>query len=111
MKALLDQNLSYRLVDVLSGRFPGSSHVRDHGLTGGDDERIWSMARDNGFFIVTKDSDFLARALVRGHPPQIVQVCLGNASTRQIADVLVASLDDIEQFVATHQESVFLLRG
>jgi predicted nuclease of predicted toxin-antitoxin system len=111
VKALLDQNLSHRLVDVFSERFPGSGHVRDHRLTGDDDETIWSLAKDEGFFIVTKDSDFLARAFVRGHPPQVVQVCLGNASTRQIAEALAAHLDDIEQFVAKSQESVFLLRG
>jgi predicted nuclease of predicted toxin-antitoxin system len=60
--------------------------------------------------IVTKDNDFLARALVRGHPPQVVQVCLGNASTRQIANLLQARLDDIERFVMESNESVFMLR-
>ena len=65
MKALIDQNLSFRLLDALSSRFPGSCHVRDVGLTGDDDERIWRLAKDEGFTIVTKDSDFLARALVR----------------------------------------------
>jgi predicted nuclease of predicted toxin-antitoxin system len=111
VKALLDQNPSYRLVDGFSDRFPGSGHGRDHGLTGDDDERVRSLAKDAGFFIVTKDGDFLARALVRGHPPQVVQVCLGNASTRQIAEAITAHLDDIKQFVAESRESVFLLRG
>lgn len=110
MKALLDQNLSFRLVQVLLPRFPGSCHVRDKGLTGDDDERIWELAKAGGFFIVTKDNDFLARALVRGHPPQVVQVRLGNASTRQIADLLCARVDDIENFVVANQESVFMLR-
>ena len=80
MKALLDQNLSFRLVEVLLPRFPGRLHVRDVDLTGDDDERIWALAKNEGFVIVTKDNDFLARALVRGHPPQIVHICLGNAS-------------------------------
>ena len=62
-------------------------------------------------FIVTKDNDFLARALVRGHPPQVVQVCVGNASTGQIAAILRDRLDSIEAFVGTATESVFLLRG
>lgn len=53
VKALLDQNSSYRLVDGFSDRFPGSGHGRDHGLTGDDDERIRSLAKDAGFFIVT----------------------------------------------------------
>lgn len=111
MKALLDQNLSFRLVDVLVPLFPGSCHVRDVGLAGEDDERIWRFAKDEGFTIVTKDNDFLARALVRGHPPQVIQVCLGNVSTRQIAEVLRARANDIEKFVTENTESVFMLRG
>ena len=111
MKALIDQNLSFRLVDILLPCFPGSCHVRDVALAGEDDERIWRFARDEGFRILTKDNDFLARALVRGHPPQVIQVCLGNASTRQIAAVLQARIDDIERFAAENRESVFLLRG
>lgn len=77
MKTLLDLNLSFRLVEVLLPLFPGSRHVRDFGFTGDDDERIWNLAKDEGFVIVTKDNDFLARALVRGHPPQVVQICVG----------------------------------
>ena len=111
MKALFDQNLSFRLVQVLLSRFPGSCHVRDQGLTGDDDERIWELAKAEGFFIVTKDNDFLARALLRGHPPQVVQICLGNASTQRIAEVLCARLAEIEQFVTASRESAFMLRG
>jgi predicted nuclease of predicted toxin-antitoxin system len=110
VKALLDQNLSFRLLDVLLPRFPGSLHVRDVALTGDDDERIWVLARTEGFVIVTKDNDFLARALVRGHPPQVIQICLGNASTGQIAKLLTARMDEIERFVSENRESVFLLR-
>ncbi len=110
MKVLIDQNLSFRLVDVLSSRFPGSCHVRDVGLSGDDDERIWQLAKDEGFVIVTKDNDFLARALVRGHPPQIVQIRIGNASTRQIAELLRMRADDVAQFVAENVESVFMLQ-
>jgi predicted nuclease of predicted toxin-antitoxin system len=40
VKVLLDQNLSFRLVELFLSRFPGSRHVRDVGLTGEDDERI-----------------------------------------------------------------------
>jgi predicted nuclease of predicted toxin-antitoxin system len=111
VRALIDQNLSFRLVDILLPRFPGSCHVRDVGLVGVDDEPIWRFAKDEGFFIVTKDNDFLARALVRGHPPQVIQVCLGNVSTRRIAEVLQSRADEIERFAAGNVESVFLLRS
>ena len=111
VKALIDQNLSFRLVDALLPRFSGSCHVRDVALAGEDDERIWRFAKEEGFVIVTKDNDFLARALVRGHPPQVIQICLGNASTRRIAEVLRARADDIERFVTENTESVFMLHG
>ena len=78
---------------------------------GQDDERIWQFANDEDFIIVTKDNDFLARALVRGHPPHVIQVCLGNVSTQQIAKVLQARADDTERFVIDNTESVFMLRG
>jgi predicted nuclease of predicted toxin-antitoxin system len=52
VKALIDQNLSFRLVDVLLPRFPGSCHVRDVGLAGVDDELVWRFAKDEGFSIV-----------------------------------------------------------
>jgi predicted nuclease of predicted toxin-antitoxin system len=77
---------------------------------GDDDERMWALAKTEGLVIVTKDNDFLARALVRGHPPQVIQVCLGNASTQQIADLLEARLDDIDRFGVESTESVFMLR-
>lgn len=85
--------------------------MRDVGLAGHDDERIWRFAKDEGFVIVTKDNDFLARALVRGHPPQVIQICLGNVSTRRIAEILQARADDIKQFVTESTESVFMLRA
>jgi len=110
VKVLLDQNLSFRLVELFLSRFSGSRHVRDFGLTGDDDERMWALAKTEGLVIVTKDNDFLARALVRGHPPQVIQVCLGNASTQQLADLHAARMDDIDRFVAESTESVFMLR-
>ena len=110
MKTLLDLNLSFRLVEVLLPLFPGSRHVRDFGFTGDDDERIWNLAKDEGFVIVTKDNDFLARALVRGHPPQVVQICVGNSSTDEIAELLVARGSEIERFVAENRQSVFMVR-
>ena len=110
MKALLDLNLSFRLVEILLSQFPGSRHVKDFGLTGDDDERICNLAKEEGFVIVTKDNDFLARALVRGHPPQVVQICVGNSSTKEIAELLVARSLEIERFVTANRQSVFMVR-
>ena len=58
MKLLLDQNLSPRLVRTIEAAYPGSTHVRLVGLRDADDAVVWEFARDHGFIIVSKDSDF-----------------------------------------------------
>jgi len=45
MKLLYDQNLSHRLVALLSDLFPDSEHVRNVGLQEADDRQIWEYAK------------------------------------------------------------------
>ena len=71
MKLLFDENLSPRLVADLTSEFPESLHFRDIGLERAVDESIWSYARDNGFVIVSKDSDFHQLSFLFGHPPLV----------------------------------------
>lgn len=58
MKLLFDQNLSRHLVRHLASEYPASRHVTEMGLDTATDNEIWSYARDHGFMIVSKDSDF-----------------------------------------------------
>ena len=88
MKLLFDQNLSPRLVDLLSDVFAGSVHVRTVGLDRSTDEAVWSHARENGLVIVTKDSDFQERSQITGSPPCVVWIRRGNCSTSDIAAIL-----------------------
>jgi predicted nuclease of predicted toxin-antitoxin system len=73
MRLLIDENLSPRLDPSLSGRFPGSVHVRDVDLKGVDDLRIWSFAGEHGYAILSKDDDFSSLSLLRGAPPKVIQ--------------------------------------
>ena len=58
MKLLLDESLSRRIIPLLQEKYPNSSQVAVLGLERGQDKMIWKFAKDNNFFIVTKDSDF-----------------------------------------------------
>ena len=91
MKLLFDQNLSFKLPLSLNAVFPGSKHVKDFGLTGNDDEAIWQLCSNQSFVIVSKDSDFLHRSLLRGHPPKVIQVRVGNCSTQHVHVLYVRS--------------------
>lgn len=81
MKLLFDENLSRKLVALLSAEYPGSVHVRDAGLRGAPDERIWDYARDQNCIVVSKDDDFRQRGFVEGAPPKVVWLQVGNAGT------------------------------
>ena len=88
MRLLFDENLSPRLVVQLSGLFPGSVHVRDVGMASADDSIVWAFAREHGYCIISKDSDFRSRSLVMGAPPKVISLHVGNCSTSQMIEVV-----------------------
>ena len=107
MKLLLDQNLSSNLAQLLVDLYPDSIHVRDVGLERADDREVWNYARDRGFTIASKDSDFRQMSFLYGHPPKIVWIQRGNCSTGDIEAVLRDRYDDVVAF-ELDQESSFL---
>lgn len=110
MKLLFDENLSPRLVDLLSSLFPESNHVRNVGLAKADDDRVWSYAQEHGFTIVSKDSDFHQRSFVWGAPPKVIWIRLGNCTTEDMANLLIHHQTDLEAF-ENNPEGAFLELG
>lgn len=98
MKLLFDQNLSPKLVSRLADLFSGSSHVQSAGLDCADDNQVWEHARLNGFAIVTKDEDYNNLSVMRGQPPKVIWLQLGNCTTTQVEAVFRARFADIEAF-------------
>lgn len=88
MKLLFDENLSYRLVTSLSDLFPGSEQVVTSGLERAQDASVWTYAATKGLTIVSKDWDFLQLSTLRGHPPKVIWLRLGNCPVKRIAEVL-----------------------
>ncbi|MBZ5492992.1 MAG: DUF5615 family PIN-like protein [Acidobacteriia bacterium] len=107
MKLLFDQNLSYKLVRSLSDEFPGSAHVRDLGLASAIDIEVWEYAKQFGFTIVSKDTDFSQRGFLFGPPPKVIWIRLGNCSTKEIQDVLLSYAAEIRQFGLDPDSSFF----
>ena len=107
---LLDENLSPRLAAALSELFPGSVHVRDVQLKGQSDERIWAFATEGGYTIVTKDDDFRGMSLLRGAPPKVIWLVVGNTSTAEILRILLAHTTAIETFITEPVTSLLTLR-
>ena len=109
VRLLFDENLSPDLPRHVVGLFPSSAHVRDIGLVGMDDAVIWRLAGEKGFVLVTKDDDFVELSILRGAPPKIIRIGLGNCRTSAIVALLVAERSKIEQFESDASASLLEL--
>jgi predicted nuclease of predicted toxin-antitoxin system len=109
LKLLLDENHSARLLPRLADHFLGSTHVTHQGLQGASDASVWRTARDGGFVLISKDDDFRSLALVRGAPPKVVILRIGNASTDQIAERLLDAQLQIEAFAVDSAATVLII--
>ncbi len=98
MKILSDQNISFRLVNLLKTTFEQVDHVKLLGLTDATDLEIWNFAFKNNYTIVTFDSDFIDLATLKGSPPKIIWLRFGNSSNLKIAHKLVLHQDAIRAF-------------
>jgi predicted nuclease of predicted toxin-antitoxin system len=98
LKLLFDQNLSHRLCRILADVFPETQQVRSAGLDRATDEAIWTFAQEQGFAIVTLDSDFADLAALRGFPPKVIWLRFGNQPTEVVASLLRNHADLIAGF-------------
>lgn len=109
MKLLFDQNLSHRLPGWLQDIFPDSIHVRSIGLQSADDDQVWEYAKNEGFAIASKDSDFHERSFLYGHPPKVIWLDLGNCTAKEMEAVLRKNKALIADFDADPDASFLIL--
>lgn len=110
LKLLFDENLSVRLAHDLADLYPESAHVYAIGLGGAADHTIWTRAAAADFVLVTKDEDFLRLSVLRGSPPKVIWIRLGNCTTADVARLLRFRAEQIHAF-AQHREADFLELG
>lgn len=110
MKLLLDENLSPRLIELLSDVYPGSEHVHRLGLGSSIDEQVWVYAKEHGFAIVSKDSDFADRSVLEGAPPKVIWIRSGNCTTAAVEMLLRNSAQAVLRFVDGEETCLVLGR-
>ena len=96
MKLLLDENISRRLLPLLADAYPGSTHVDLQGLQQAGDVEVWQFAKDQAFVVVSKDDDFTALSSLRGRPPCLIKLSMGNCDNEQVLQILLARRSQIE---------------
>jgi predicted nuclease of predicted toxin-antitoxin system len=80
--------------------FPGSTHVRDVGLSRATDEALWTYTAQHGHVIVFKDTEFHQRGFLLGQPPKVVWIRRGSCSTGDIEKLLRQRHPDLLAFDA-----------
>jgi len=108
VKLLFDENLSPKLAAALAGIFPESGHVHHVGLGGGSDDEVWEYARQHDFTLVSKDSDFHEKSILRGCPPKVIWIKRGNCTTNQIETIIRSHTEQIE-ILFRDPEATFLI--
>jgi len=110
VRLLFDEQLSARLCSLLAEPYAGALHVGQIGLGGAPDEAVWTAAAERDCVLVTKDEDFHRLSVLRGAPPKVIWLRLGNASTEDVARLLRERREDIRRF-AGQDEATFLALG
>ena len=109
MKLLLDQNLSRNLVGRLLSPYPDTTHVALIGLATATDRQVWEYAREHGYALASKDSDFRQLAFLYGPPPKVIWLRIGNASTAVVLQILLDRRPAIEAFDADIDDALLVL--
>ena len=79
------------------------------GLGGAGDEQVWLAAREHGCVLVTKDGDFHRMSVLRGAPPKVVWIRMGNCGTAEIPAALRQHAADIRGFADRDDDAVLEL--
>ena len=99
MRLLLDNNLSPRLVELLTREGWDVAHVRALGLRAATDKVVLEAARNDHRVLVSADTDFGA-LLAASHDPGPSIVLVRRVVGRRVEDlagILIANLPQVEE--------------
>ena len=99
MKLVFDNNLSHKLVVRLEDIFPGSTHVMVEQLDEADDQTIWAFALEHGFAILSKDSDYSDLSVIRGSPPKVIWLQIGNCRVEDVEKIIRENIQAVSDFL------------
>jgi len=109
VKFLLDQNISFRVVSLLTSAFENVDQIKTLGLVDASDREIWAYALKNNYTIITFDSDFIDLATLKGSPPKIIWLRFGNSSNLKIANKLISNARIIKSFIENDESEIAFL--
>ncbi|TLV01066.1 DUF5615 family PIN-like protein [Dyadobacter luticola] len=108
MKLLIDQNISHRIIPLITQESWDLFHVKDLGLRNADDHEIFRYARQNEFAaVITNDDDFVKLLNLFSSPPKIIWLRTGNCSTEYLAEILSERTVSINEFLESRDFTLY----
>lgn len=111
MRFLVDAQLPPALARWLGEHGHTALAVRDAGLRDSDDGSIRNFAVAGGWALITKDDDFVERALDSAEGPPIVWLRIGNCTNQVLFAWLAPHLEEIVRQLESGQRIVEVKRG
>lgn len=106
-KFVVDANLPFLFSLWKNERFIHVFDINDD-MT---DEEIWEYAKINNLTIITKDSDFSTKILLRDPPPKVIHLKIGNLKMKNLYEFLQSNWTEIETTAESHKlVNVFINR-
>jgi len=109
VKVLINSNPPIGLSAALCPDFSGTIHLRELGFQHAPDILVWDYAAEHGFAIMSKDADFYQLSLVKGHPPKVIWLQIGNEKRRQTVARVQEWVGRISSFLIDEQASLLIL--
>lgn len=98
-KYLVDVNLPYYFSLWKSDDFIFQRDINSSAT----DEEIWKYAQENNLTIITKDSDFSNKILLKTPPPKVVHIRTGNMKMKVFHDFLKKMWPEIIRLNQNHK--------
>ena len=99
MRFLIDNNLSFKLAELLSDAGHDAEHVRDHVAPTTSDETIMALARSQSRVVVSADTDFgtlLAKQAALTPSVLLIRRLVGRR-VKDIGEIILANLDAVTE--------------
>ncbi|HKK38063.1 MAG TPA: DUF5615 family PIN-like protein [Cryomorphaceae bacterium] len=106
MKLLFDQNISPKILKNLPSQLSQSQQVRFVELEDASDMEIFKYAKNQGFTIVTFDSDFVDLNALFGTPPKVIYLNTGNLTTSNIAQLIEKNMLRIGHYLKHDSDEI-----
>lgn len=113
-KLLIDAQLPHLMCEIFNSKGVDAIHVDD--LPSGDestDGEIITFADQNGYMVVSKDTDFYHSHMLHQRPARLLLIQTGNIKNRELFDLIRRNEEIIKRyikecsFVELYHEGVF----